>query len=109
MQANAMLLNLSAVVANMLGILAVLLVLAVLNGFQAPLIANDRAAFFALAIIGFVAASVIFMFFGEPEPPGVVMRVFVAFGSIVVLTLAALFERILQNAVDLKSENDLTV
>ena len=29
--------------------------------------------------------------------------------SIVVATVAAMFERILQNAVDLKSENDLTV
>lgn len=65
----------------------------------------------ALAIIGLVAVSVIFMAAGDPEdrPPGVVMRVFVAFSSIVVATTAAIFERILQNAVDLKSENDLTV
>lgn len=31
-----------------------------------------------------------------------------AFPSIVVATTAAMFERVLQNAVDLKSENDLT-
>ncbi|QQS46798.1 MAG: DUF2975 domain-containing protein [Acidobacteriota bacterium] len=67
--------------------------------------------FCALAIIGFVAVSVIFMPFGDPEdrPPGVFMRILVAFPSIVVATTAAIFERILQNAVDLKSENDLTV
>jgi hypothetical protein len=65
----------------------------------------------AIAIIGFVVGSVIFMPFGDPEdrPPGVAMRVIVTFGSIVVATAAAVFERVLQNAVDLKSENDLTV
>jgi hypothetical protein len=63
----------------------------------------------AIAIIGFVAVSAVFMPFGDPEPPGVVMRVLVIFGSIVVATAAAMCERILQNAVDLKSENELTV
>jgi hypothetical protein len=65
----------------------------------------------ALAIIGFVAGSVVFMPFSDPDdrPPGVVMRILVAFGSIVVATAAAMFERILQNAVDIKSEHDLTV
>jgi Protein of unknown function (DUF2975) len=67
----------------------------------------------ALAMIAFVAVSVIFMPLGAPEdddgPQGVVMRLVVAFGSIVVATAAAMFERILMNAVDLKSENDLTV
>ena len=37
------------------------------------------------------------------------MRILITFGSIVVATAAAMFERILQNAVDIKSENDLTV
>ncbi|HEX5472984.1 MAG TPA: DUF2975 domain-containing protein [Lacipirellulaceae bacterium] len=65
----------------------------------------------ALAIIGFVAVSVIFMIFGDPDdrPPGVFMRILVTFPSIVVATAAARFERILQNAVDIKSKNDLTV
>jgi hypothetical protein len=65
----------------------------------------------ALAILGFVAVSVVFMPMADPDdgPPGVVMRVFFAFASIVVATAAAMFERILQNAVDLKSEHDLTV
>ncbi len=67
----------------------------------------------AIAIIGFVAGSIFFMPFSDPAdddgPQGVVMRILIAFGSIVVATAAAMFERILQNAVDLKSENDLTV
>ena len=65
----------------------------------------------AISIIGFVAVSVLFMPFSDPDdrPPGVVMRILITFGAIVVATAAAMFERILQNAVDMKSENDLTV
>jgi hypothetical protein len=65
----------------------------------------------AMAIIGFVVVSVVFLLRGDPEdrPPGVVMRILVIFGSIVIATAAAMFERVLQNAVDIKSENDLTV
>ena len=65
----------------------------------------------ALAIIGFVAVSVIFMISGDQDdrPAGVFMRILITFPSIVVATAAAMFERILQNAVDIKSENDLTV
>ena len=65
----------------------------------------------AIAIIGFVAVSVIFLMFGDKDdrPAGVFMRILITFASIVVATTAAMFERILQNAVDLKSENDLTV
>jgi hypothetical protein len=65
----------------------------------------------ALAIIGFVAVSVLFMVFADDDdrPAGVFMRILIAFPSVVVATAAAIVERILQNAVDLKSENDLTV
>lgn len=65
----------------------------------------------AIAIIGFVAVSVVFIPRSDPDdgPPGVMMRIVVAFGAIVVATAAATFERIFQNAVELKSENDLTV
>lgn len=65
----------------------------------------------AILIIGFIAVSVLFMPFSDPDdrPPGVVMRLFFTFGSIVVATAAAVFERIFQNAVDIKTENDLTV
>lgn len=44
------------------------------------------------------------------DPAGAVMLgVVIAFVSIVVAAVAAVFEKILQNAVDIKSENDLTV
>jgi len=46
----------------------------------------------------------------EDDPAGFLAVCIVAtFVSIVVATAAAIFEKILQNAVDMKSENDLTV
>jgi hypothetical protein len=46
----------------------------------------------------------------QDGPEGaVVLGVVATFASIVVATAAAMFERIFQNAVDIKSENDLTV
>jgi len=60
----------------------------------------------AIAIIGFVAVSLIFIVFADKDdrPAGVFMRILIAFPSIVIATAAAMFERILQNAVDMKSE-----
>ncbi|HEY4233426.1 MAG TPA: DUF2975 domain-containing protein [Lacipirellulaceae bacterium] len=66
----------------------------------------------ALAIIGFVVVEEFFIMLnhGSDDPAGgVFMGVLITFGSIVIATAAAMFERILQNAVDIKSENDLTV
>jgi Protein of unknown function (DUF2975) len=40
---------------------------------------------------------------------GVMMGLFLIFVFVVIATAAAVFERTLQNAVDIKSENDLTV
>jgi hypothetical protein len=65
----------------------------------------------ALAIIGFVAVGVIFMISGDKDdrPAGIFMRILIAFPSIVIAAAAGMFEQILQNAVEMKSENDLTV
>lgn len=65
----------------------------------------------AIALVGFVAGAEIFILMqeGEDRAGGVMMGVFIAFGSIIMATAAATFERILQTAVDLKSENELTV
>jgi len=68
--------------------------------------------FCALTIIGFVVVEeiIIMLTHGNDDPAGgVFMGVLITFGSIVIATAAAMFERILQNAVDIKSENDLTV
>lgn len=65
----------------------------------------------AIAIIGFVAVGEIFILMSSEEDKagGVFMGILVAGTSIVIATAAATFQQILQNAVDLKSENDLTV
>ena len=65
----------------------------------------------ALVIIGFVAVSVIFLIFGDRDdrPAGVFMRILITFPSIVVAVAADVFERILQNAVDIKSKTNLIV
>lgn len=66
----------------------------------------------ALAIIGFVVVEeiVILRNHGNDDAAGgVFMGVLITFGSIIVATAAAMFGRILQNAVEIKSENDLTV
>ncbi len=65
----------------------------------------------ALCIIGFVAVAemIILSQEGEDRAGGVAMGILFTFGAVVVFTAAAVFEKLLQNAVDLKSENDLTV
>lgn len=68
----------------------------------------------ALAIIGFLVVEEIFILVmdkGDNDNPGapIFLGLLIIFPSIVVATVAAMFERILQKAVDLKSENDLTV
>ena len=61
----------------------------------------------AIAIIGFIAVSVVFIPFadGDDRPQGVVMRIFVALLTLIVAAAATLFERTLRNAVDGRSEN----
>ena len=66
----------------------------------------------AIAIIGFVVVEEIFIMLNHGDDDaagGVAMGVLISFISIVVATAAAVFERTLQSAVDIKSENDLTV
>ena len=68
----------------------------------------------ALAIIGSIVVAELFILLmgeGDSDNPGapIFMGILVIFPSIIVATAAAMFERILQNAIDLKSENDLTV
>ena len=63
----------------------------------------------ALVIIAFVVVAEIFIFLGDPEPPGLVMGLLVTFGSSIAAAAARIFERIVQNGVEMKSENDLTV
>jgi hypothetical protein len=70
--------------------------------------------FCAIAIIGFVVVEeivILLMNNRDSDNPGapIFMGILIAFPSVVVAAAAAMFERILQNAVEIKSENDLTV
>jgi hypothetical protein len=62
----------------------------------------------AIATIGFVAVGEVFIMMSESDDRagGVFVGVLIIFGSIVVATGAARFERTVQNAVDMKSGND---
>lgn len=78
---------------------------------QAAVKALRTIKYCAITIIGFVAVEEIIIMFNNSDDRagGVFMGVLITFGSVVIATAAAMFERILRNAVDIKSENDLTV
>jgi hypothetical protein len=65
----------------------------------------------AMTIIGFVAGAELFIVVQNSDDPqgGFFMGVLIAFVSTVVVTATSVLERTLQNAADIKSENDLTV
>lgn len=68
----------------------------------------------ALALVAFVLGAEAYFFLvqrGREDDiaGGVMMGVFMIFIAVVVATVAAVFERTLQSAVEMKSENDLTV
>lgn len=66
----------------------------------------------ALAIVGLIAVPVAYLMIvrpGDDIAGGVMLGLMLMFISVIVATAAATFERVLQSAVDLKSENDLIV
>jgi len=63
-----------------------------------------------LSILIVMAMLYIMMSHGDDDAAGAIaMGIVATFISVVIATAAAVFERTLQNAVDIKSENDLTV
>lgn len=66
----------------------------------------------ALSLIGFILLAILFIrfFANGDDPAGPTMLGFIAmFAAAVIATAATVFQKLFQNAVDLKSENDLTV
>lgn len=66
----------------------------------------------SLSLIGFIALAVLYIrFFVHGDDPAgpTALGIIISFASIVIATAAAIFQRLLQNVVDIKSENDLTV
>lgn len=68
--------------------------------------------FASLSLIGFIAFALLYIrFFAHGDDPAgpTALGIIVSFATAVVATAAAVFQKLLQNAVDIKSENDLTV
>lgn len=68
--------------------------------------------FASLSLIGFISVAVLYIrFFAHGDDPAgpTALGIIVSFGSIVIATAAAVFQKLLQHAVDLQSEHDLTV
>ena len=68
--------------------------------------------FAALSLFGFIALGVFYIrFFAHGDDPAgpSALGAIISFASIIIATAAAVFQKLLQNAVDIKSENDLTV
>ena len=68
--------------------------------------------FASLSLIGFIALALFYIrFFVHGEDPAgpTALGIVVSFAMAVIATVAAVFQKLLQNAVDMKSENDLTV
>ena len=68
--------------------------------------------FASLSLIGFIALALFYIRFAAvgDDPAGpTALGIVVSFAVAVIATAAAVFQKLLQNAVDLKSENELTV
>jgi hypothetical protein len=66
----------------------------------------------ALAISGLFAGGMPYIFYAadRDDAPGVILMGLVIIGaSVVIATFSGLLQKLVQNAVDIKSENDLTV
>jgi len=81
---------------------------------QATVKALRTIKYCALITAGAIVAADVFLMIaarssGDDAAGAVALGIVATFASIVIGTAAAMFERILQNAVDIKSENYLTV
>ena len=66
----------------------------------------------AITFSGFIVLGILYirLFVKGEDAAGVTaLGIFTTFASIVIATAAAVFQSLLQNAIDIKSENDLTV
>ena len=66
----------------------------------------------SLTLIGFIASALFYIRFGaggDDAAGPTMLGMITIFAVSIIATAAAIFQKLLQNAVDLKSENDLTV
>lgn len=79
---------------------------------QASVNAVKNIKYCAIILSGFIVLGVLYIRLSvtDDDPAGVTaLGIFTTFASSVIATAAAVFQRLLQNAVEIKSENDLTV
>ncbi len=79
---------------------------------QAAVNTLKNIKFATLSLISFIALAMFYIRFaaGGDDPAGPTMLgILATFAATVIATAAAVFQKLLQNAVDIKSENDLTV
>jgi len=83
------------------------------NAFSQGAVNTLKAMKFAsLSLIGFITLALFYIrFFTHGDDPAgpTALGILVSFAAAVIATAAAVFQKLLQNAVDIKSENDLTV
>ncbi len=68
--------------------------------------------FASLALIGFIALAMFYIRIfahGDDAAGPTMLGILASFAAAVIATAAGVFQKLLQNAVDMKSENDLTV
>jgi len=77
---------------------------------QATLTALRTVRSCALAVVGLVAGAELFIMLGDSDDRagGVAIGILIAFGSAVVSAAAAMFERLVQHAMDRTSKNEPT-
>lgn len=77
----------------------------------ASVVALRNIKYCALALIGFIAGAEAYIIsaVNDDRAGAIALGIYITFAITIVATATAVFEKLLQNAVDLQSENDLTV
>lgn len=79
---------------------------------QAAVNAVRNIKYCAITLSGFIVLGILYIRLSviDDDPAGVTaLGIFTTFAALVIATATAVFQRVLQNAVAIKSENDLTV
>jgi hypothetical protein len=82
----------------------------VFSNISVKALKNIKYCGFAISLLYVIGMPYVFYVVQKDDNTGVIaIGCVVIFASVVIATAAAVFEKLLQNAVDIKSENDLTV
>lgn len=77
--------------------------------FSVKAIRNIKRCAIAIIIVYLIEMPFLYMLTMADDAPAIIMGLFVIFASLVVAVFAALLQKLLQDAIRIKSENDLTV